>query len=80
MRSEHIRAVDTWRGGPGRYDTIFININSSVEGICGFDSARVRLFFHLHTKGTEYPRALLHWFSRVSISPDENMGMWEMCI
>lgn len=76
MRSERIRAVDTWRNGPGRYDTIFVNIDSSAEGMRGLDVARVRLFFSFTHKGTKNPCALVHWFSRVGDSPDENTGMW----
>jgi len=76
MRSERIRAVDTWMNGPGRYDTVFVNIDSSAEGMRGLDVARVRLFFSFTHEGTKYPCALVHWFSRVDDSLDENTGMW----
>ena len=43
MRREHIHAVKSWRNGPGRYDTIFINTDPSVEGpgMQGLDIAHV---------------------------------------
>ena len=78
MRRERIRAVKSWRNGPGRYDTIFINTDPSVEGpgMQGLDIARVRLFFSFSYDGIEYPCAFVHWFSRVGDSPSNNTGMW----
>ena len=77
MRSERIRAVDTWRGGPGRYDCMFVNMDPFAKGMQGLDVARVRLFFSFTYEGIKYPCALIHWFSRVSESPDDSdMGMW----
>jgi len=76
MRCECIRAVKSWRNGPRRYDTIFINTDPSVEGMRGLDVARVRLFFSFSHDGTQYPCALVHWFSRVGDSPNDNTGMW----
>lgn len=78
MRRERIRAVKSWRKGPGRYDTIFINTNSSIEGMKGLDVARARLFFSFTHEGVEYPCALVQWFARVGDSPDELTGMWEV--
>ena len=46
MRREHIRAVNSWRKGPSRYDTIFVNTEPSTEGMRGLNVARVQLFFH----------------------------------
>jgi hypothetical protein len=45
MRRERIRAVKSWRNGPSRHDTIFINTDPSEEGMRGLDVARVQLFF-----------------------------------
>ncbi|KAH9044390.1 hypothetical protein EDB85DRAFT_2070585 [Lactarius pseudohatsudake] len=60
MHRERIYAVKSWRKGPGRYDTIFFNADPSMEGM----------------RGVEYPCALVHWFSCVGDSPDEQTGMW----
>jgi len=76
MRRERIRAVKSWRKGPGRYDTIFVNTDPSVEGMRGMDVARVRLFFSFSHDGIEYPCALVHWFSRVGDLPDDHTGLW----
>jgi hypothetical protein len=76
MRRERIRAVKSWRKGPGRYDTIFVNADSSIEGMRGLEIARVRLFFSLPHDGVEYPCALVHWFSCVGDLPDDHTGMW----
>ena len=76
MRCEWIRAVKSWRKGLGRYDTIFVNTDSSIEGMQGLEIARVRLFFSFSHDGIKYPCALVRWFSRLGDSPDDNTGMW----
>jgi hypothetical protein len=76
MRRERIRAVESWRKGPGRYDTIFINTDPSAVGMLGLDIARVRLFFSFSHDGVQYPCALVRWFSRMGDSPNSNTGMW----
>lgn len=76
MHRERIRAVKSWRHGPGRYDTVFVNTDSSADGMRGLDVARVRLFFSFSHDGVKYPCALVHWFSRVGDSPDDLTGMW----
>jgi hypothetical protein len=50
MCHEHIHAVKSWRKGPGRYDMIFVNTDSSMEGMQGLDIACVRLFFRFIMK------------------------------
>lgn len=79
MRRERIRAVPSWRHGPGRYDCIFVNTDSDAEGMRGLDVARVRLFFSFRFRGKFYPCALVHWYSRIGDSPDEDTGMWRVC-
>lgn len=76
MRSERIRALDSWRNGPERRDTIFVNTDPDAAGMRGLDIARVRMFFSFTSEGLNYPCALVHWFSRTSDSPDKNTGMW----
>jgi hypothetical protein len=76
MRRERIRAVNSWRKGPSRYDTIFVNTDPSAEGMRGLNVARVRLFFLFSHDGIEYSCALVHWFSRVGDLPDVHTGMW----
>ena len=76
MRCERIRAVTSWRKGPSRYNTIFVNTDPAVEGMRGLDVARVRLFFSFSHEGVQYPCALVRWFSCVGDSPDNTTGMW----
>jgi len=76
MRRERIRAVKSWRKGPGRYDTILVNTDPTAEGMRGLDVARVRLFFSFSYEGVQYPCALVCWFSREGDSPDNTTGMW----
>lgn len=75
MRRERIRAVKSWRKGPGRYDTIFVNTDPTMDGMRGLEVACVCLFFSFFHEGVKYPCALVHWFSRVG-DRGENTGMW----
>ena len=75
MRVDCIRAMKFWRNGPGRYDTNFVNTDSSADGMRGVDVARIRLFFSFSDDGVEYSCPLVHWLSRVGDSPDEHTGM-----
>jgi hypothetical protein len=76
MCREHIRAVSSWKNGPARYDTVLINSNPDIEGIHGFEIARVLLFFAFQHQDKHYPCALVHWFSFVGVEPDEDTGFW----
>jgi hypothetical protein len=76
MRCERIHATDTWRHGPGRHDCVFVNTDSAAEGMRGTDIARVKLLFSFKHEDSTYPCALVHWYSHVEDSPDEDTGMW----
>ena len=76
MRRECIRAVQSWRRGPPRYDCIFAVTDDTAKGMRSLDVARVRLLFSFTYAGTYYPCALVHWFSRVGDGPDEDTGLW----
>jgi len=41
MHHKCICALKSWRNGAGRYDTIFVNTDSSVDGMRGLDVACV---------------------------------------
>ena len=75
MRHERIHAVKSWRKGPPRYDTVFVNMNSE-KGMHGLHIARARLLFSFTHNKVRYPCALVDWFSRVGDSPNENTEMW----
>jgi hypothetical protein len=76
MRCERIHAVDTWRNGASWNDCVFVSTDSTSEGMRGFDIARLRLFFSFKHEGIRYPCALIHWYSHIGDSLDENTGMW----
>lgn len=80
MRSERIRAIPAWRGGPGRYDCVLIRDNpDQLDGRGGFRSysvGRVRLFFTFTMLRTQFSCALVHNYSPIDDHPDENTGMW----
>jgi len=75
MRREHIRSVPSWRGGPVRYDTVFIN-TASEDGINGMEVGRVLCFFSFRYRQETLPCALIHWFKLVENEPDFDTGMW----
>jgi hypothetical protein len=76
MCRECICAVKSWRKGPSRYDTIFVNSDPNMEGMPGLEIACVQLFFSFSHDGIEYPCTLVHWFSHVGDLPDNVTGMW----
>jgi hypothetical protein len=78
MCCEHLCAVKSWRKGPGHYDTVFINTDPDAEGMHGLSVACMQLFFSFSHGGVQYPCALVHWFSSVGDSPNNNTGMWEV--
>jgi len=45
IRCERIRAVTSWRKGPSRYNTIFVNTDPAAEGMRGLDVAHCVTFF-----------------------------------
>ncbi|KAG1787529.1 uncharacterized protein HD556DRAFT_1434418 [Suillus plorans] len=61
MRMEYICACRQWRNGHACNDCIFINMKPELEGMQGFDIARVLFIW---------------WFDTVGDSPDEDTGMW----
>ena len=75
MHRERIRAVKSWRKGPRRYDTIFVNTDPSAHGMHGLDVARTRLFSFSYN-GIKYPCVLVDWFSCVDDVPNSNTSMW----
>ncbi|KAG1863685.1 hypothetical protein F4604DRAFT_1882171 [Suillus subluteus] len=77
MRCEHIRSVPSWRGGPGCYNTIFVNTGSE-DGIDSMEVVHVLCFFSF-CYGCDletFPCALVHWLKLVSDEHDPGNGMW----
>ena len=78
MHRERIRATPSWKGGPGRYDCVYIGKDAELEGFRGLHVARVRLFFMFHIQQSAYPCALVEWFSTYGDMPCEDTGMWRV--
>lgn len=77
MKKERIRAVDSWRKGPGRYDTVFVKERPDVETISnGLLIARARLFFSFEFKGSRHECALVNDYVYCGSHVDFDTGMW----
>src|ERR1700678_306204 len=76
MFRERIRAVKSWRKGPGRYDTVFLSGNTDLEGFQGLLVARVQLFLSVVHRRYSYPCALVEWYSTIGMEPCPDTGMW----
>ena len=78
MHQERIRATPCWKGGPGRYDCVYIEKDATIEGFCGLHVARVNLFFSFRFQQSTYSCALVQWFSTYSDMPCEDTGLWRV--
>ncbi|KAL0957425.1 hypothetical protein HGRIS_001222 [Hohenbuehelia grisea] len=76
MRREFIRAVESWQNEGSRYDCVFVNSESGLPGMRGLDVVRALLFFSFKHQGRFYPCALVHWYSKLGVGPDEDTRMW----
>ena len=76
MHHECIHAVTSWRGCKPQYDSIFVNTDEHVPSMLGLHVAWVKLFFLVTVNHKKYPCALVHWYSLVGDSSNENIGMW----
>ncbi|KIM41784.1 hypothetical protein M413DRAFT_27359 [Hebeloma cylindrosporum] len=76
MFRERIRAVESWRKGPARYDCVFVERDPDLPGFRGLYVARVRAFLSITHNKVKYPCALVWWFSTVGDSPCPDTGMW----
>ncbi|KLO09228.1 hypothetical protein SCHPADRAFT_834269 [Schizopora paradoxa] len=78
MRKEIIRVTPSWRGGPARYDCVFVQTNPDLPGFRGLTVGRALLLFSFKHDGQEHSCALVHWFEREanSAAPHVDTGMW----
>jgi hypothetical protein len=73
---EQIRATDSWRGGPARYDCAFVNTHPELAGLRGLDVVRVLAFLSFTYHNKLYGCALVRWYSVIGEDYDEDTGMW----
>ena len=76
MHSETIRSTPSWRKGPARYDTVFLEKDPEIPGMAGLHLGRVFLFFSFIYDSIKYLCALIQWYTTISDGPDEDTGMW----
>ncbi|KAI0713722.1 hypothetical protein C8Q76DRAFT_620400 [Earliella scabrosa] len=76
MKKERICAVRSWRGGPARYDCVYINDDDTLPGFRGLSVVRVLLFLSFKRNMCTYPCALVSWFVPVGDAPCDETGMW----
>ena len=75
-QKERIRAVPSWRHGPGRYDTVLISAAPGVTTLSGFAVDRVRLLFRFRAKDANHDCALVHHYLTLGAAPDYDTNMW----
>jgi hypothetical protein len=78
MFRERIRAVDSWRNGPGRHDCVFVQHDPDQPGFRGLYVARVRHFFSIRHDKVHFPCALVSWYSTIGTTPCADTGMWQV--
>ncbi|KAI5991664.1 hypothetical protein EDC04DRAFT_2872897 [Pisolithus marmoratus] len=69
MQSQRIHATPSWRGGPPRYDCVFVEKDPSLP-------AQVILLFSFSYRNMTYSCALVRWFQTIGDKPCQNTGMW----
>ncbi|KAI6029818.1 hypothetical protein PISMIDRAFT_105752, partial [Pisolithus microcarpus 441] len=74
---EKICTIPVWHHGLAQYDTIFVSMDDTFNGMLSMEIARVLCFFSfVYTNGYSYSCALIHWFDRIADELDNLMGMW----
>jgi hypothetical protein len=76
MFRERIRAVDSWRRGPAKYDCVFVQHDPDQPGFRGLYVAWVRHFFSIRHNKTHFECALVSWYSTIGTTPCPETGMW----
>ncbi|KAI5993868.1 hypothetical protein EDD15DRAFT_2387937 [Pisolithus albus] len=76
MQSQRIHATPSWRGGPPRYDCVFIEKDPSLPGFQGLLVAQVILIFSFSYRNMTYSCAVVRWFQTVGDNPCPKTGMW----
>ncbi|KAJ6475936.1 hypothetical protein C8R47DRAFT_1181557 [Mycena vitilis] len=78
MRRERIRSNPNWHGSYIRRDTVFIELDSELQGMLGMVIGRVLLFFSFTTPEDReiHSCALVHWYSQHGDTPDPDTGLW----
>lgn len=76
MRREHIRSVQSWRGGGARRDCVFVNMGADHNEMDGLAIARVLCFFSFKHRTSYFPCAAVHWYNHVLDGRHPDNGMY----
>lgn len=76
MYHERFRSAPAWQGDYARRDTVFIVTDSELPGMLGMCIGRILLLFSFVHDGSYYPCALVHWFTPVNDTVDDETGLW----
>jgi hypothetical protein len=76
MYCERIQSNPNWHGEYAQYDTVFVETDVELPGMCGMLIRRVLLFFSFSFRGQNYPCALIQWLIPVGDGPDDETNMW----
>jgi hypothetical protein len=71
---EHIHTTLSWWRGPAYYDCAFVNLDPSVDRMCGLGVIHILCCFSFIFKTKMYPYALMQWFMLDEF--DEDSEMW----
>lgn len=75
MYRERICSNPSWRGEFPRYDTVFVETDSELNGMAGLTIGRLLLLFSFKDRDRVYSCALVHWLIPGN-EPDPDTGMW----
>lgn len=76
MYQKLIRTAPCWKGGPGRYNCVYVEKDVNASRFCGLHVACVKLFFSFLSQQEEYLCTLVEWFSTYGNSPCEDTRLW----
>ncbi len=79
MYRKQIWSTLNWHEEYPRFDTVFVETDAELPGMCGMLVGRVLLFFLFFFHDQHYPCALVHWLIPVRGEPDDETGMWVVC-
>jgi hypothetical protein len=58
MHREWICAVPRWKGGPSRYDCVYVEKDADADGFCGLHVVGIKLFFSFYFQQIVYSCAV----------------------
>lgn len=72
---EWIQSAPSFHGGHC-WDTVFVEVDATILGMCGMEIAHILLFFSFHNHHKDWACALIDWFVHSKDMPDLDTGTW----